>query len=127
MNPPSEGLAGRAATSPALFNRCVLNWFGDWNEESLVQVATEFARTLDIVKQGYKLPEQLVLSAAQVRLDVVPTYRDAVVSALITAHQAVAKTNRRLQQRQSKTVFLTPRHFLDFVTQFVRRMSNSMK
>ena len=28
MNPPEEGLATRAATSPALFNRCVLDWFG---------------------------------------------------------------------------------------------------
>ncbi|THH01513.1 hypothetical protein EW026_g1200 [Hermanssonia centrifuga] len=29
MNPPENGLASRAATSPALFNRCVLDWFGD--------------------------------------------------------------------------------------------------
>ncbi len=31
MNPSSEGLKDRASTSPALFNRCVLNWFGDWS------------------------------------------------------------------------------------------------
>jgi len=28
MNPSQEGLKDRAATSPALFNRCVLKWFG---------------------------------------------------------------------------------------------------
>ena len=38
MNPAEDGLAGAAATSPALFNRCVLNWFGDWNSEALYQV-----------------------------------------------------------------------------------------
>lgn len=35
MNPSSEGLKDRASTSPALFNRCVLNWFGDWSGKFL--------------------------------------------------------------------------------------------
>lgn len=38
MNPSSKGLKDRAATSPALFNRCVLNWFGDWSDTALFQV-----------------------------------------------------------------------------------------
>lgn len=41
MNPSSEGLKDRAATSPALFNRCVLNWFGDWSDSALYQVCTQ--------------------------------------------------------------------------------------
>ena len=38
MNPSENGLKDRAATSPALFNRCVLNWFGDWSDSALFQV-----------------------------------------------------------------------------------------
>lgn len=38
MNPSTDGLKDRAATSPALFNRCVLNWFGDWSDGALFQV-----------------------------------------------------------------------------------------
>lgn len=38
MNPPEGGLASRAATSPALFNRCVLDWFGDWSDQAFFQV-----------------------------------------------------------------------------------------
>lgn len=34
MNPPENGLASRAATSPALFNRCVLDWFSDWSNQA---------------------------------------------------------------------------------------------
>jgi len=37
MNPSTDGLKDRAATSPALFNRCVLNWFGDWSNSALYQ------------------------------------------------------------------------------------------
>ena len=39
MNPSTDGLKDRAATSPALFNRCVLNWFGDWSDNALYQVS----------------------------------------------------------------------------------------
>ena len=39
MNPSTDGLKDRAATSPALFNRCVLNWFGDWSDTALFQVS----------------------------------------------------------------------------------------
>ncbi|VEL25982.1 unnamed protein product [Protopolystoma xenopodis] len=37
MNPSEDGLKDRAATSPALFNRCVLNWFGDWSNQAYFQ------------------------------------------------------------------------------------------
>lgn len=50
MNPSSEGLKSRAATSPALFNRCVLNWFGDWSTGALYQVGSEFTNKLDLEK-----------------------------------------------------------------------------
>ncbi len=39
MNPTGDGLRQRAATSPALFNRCVLSWFGDWTNDALYQVS----------------------------------------------------------------------------------------
>lgn len=32
MHPPEGGLAKSAVLSPALFNRCVLNWFGKYLE-----------------------------------------------------------------------------------------------
>lgn len=48
MNPSSEGLKDRAATSPALFNRCVLNWMGDWSLDALHQVAKEFTNSIDL-------------------------------------------------------------------------------
>ena len=52
MNPSSEGLKDRAATSPALFNRCVLNWFGDWSTGALYQVGLEFTNKVDIDKSN---------------------------------------------------------------------------
>jgi len=52
MNPSSEGLKDRAATSPALFNRCVLNWFGDWSTGALYQVGQSFTSKVDLEKSN---------------------------------------------------------------------------
>jgi hypothetical protein len=53
LNPPENGLASRAATSPALFNRCVLDWFGDWSDQAFYQVGMEFTRTIDLDLPSY--------------------------------------------------------------------------
>lgn len=40
MKPKSnEGMQQTAASSPALFNRCVIVWMGDWNCGSYLQVS----------------------------------------------------------------------------------------
>lgn len=52
MNPSTEGLKDRAATSPALFNRCVLNWFGDWSTGALFQVGQSFTSKVDLERSN---------------------------------------------------------------------------
>lgn len=119
MNPPAEGLAGRSATSPALFNRCVLDWFGDWKEQSLVQVAVEFTKRLDVDRTDYRAPQNF--KCGHLSPDAIPSYRDVLVSAFVSFHRLVAKTNQKLHEKYSRRVYLTPRHYLDFVAHFVKR------
>ena len=35
MNPSNPEFYNRTASSPAIFNRCVIDWFGDWPEDAL--------------------------------------------------------------------------------------------
>lgn len=48
MNPANGEFRDRAATSPALFNRCVVDWFGSWGRDALLQVSQFFTRSLDL-------------------------------------------------------------------------------
>ncbi len=62
MNPAGageEGFAKRCAASPALFNRCVVDWFGTWNPHALAQVAHEFTSHVDLGPDAaeYAAPE----------------------------------------------------------------------
>lgn len=118
MNPPSEGLSSKAATSPALFNRCVLNWFGDWSDQALYQVAFELTQSIDIDKGNYNAPDSLPIAFDQLEMPL--SHRDAVVNSMVHVHHSLRTFNDRLKRQQNKTTFLTPRQFLDFVAQFVK-------
>ena len=56
MNPSNPDFSNRTASSPALFNRCVIDWFGDWSEEGLLQVAKEFTNVIDPVRESFERP-----------------------------------------------------------------------
>ncbi|KAG8185039.1 hypothetical protein JTE90_017062 [Oedothorax gibbosus] len=118
MNPSSEGLKDRAATSPALFNRCVLNWFGDWSDEALFHVGKEFTFKLDMDKPHYMAPDYF--PAAFPGLEMPPNHRTAIVNAFVYVHQTLHKANARLSKRGGHVATVTPRHFLDFINHYVK-------
>ena len=118
MNPSSEGLKNRAATSPALFNRCVINWFGDWSDEALFQVGKEFTAKLDIDNANYKPPEYFPTAFPGIPMPL--THRVAIVNAFVYFHQTLHLANKRLLKRGSRITTITPRHYLDFINHYVK-------
>ncbi|XP_077296363.1 dynein heavy chain, cytoplasmic isoform X2 [Arctopsyche grandis] len=118
MNPSSQGLKDRAATSPALFNRCVLNWFGDWSDGALYQVGKEFTSRVDLDSSDYIAPENFPTACGKVPAR--PHHRDAVINACVYVHQTLRTANSRLAKRGGRTMAITPRHYLDFIQHLVR-------
>lgn len=118
MNPPEEGLSSKAATSPALFNRCVLNWFGDWSDQALFQVGHELTTAVDLDRPQFVAPD--TIPVAYRGLSLPASHREAVVNAMVYIHYSLQRFNERLHRQQGRVTFLTPRHFLDFVAQYVQ-------
>src|SRR5271155_426126 len=118
MNPPEDGLSSKAATSPALFNRCVLNWMGDWSDQALFQVGLELTNPLDLDKSEFTAPGDLPIAYRGLNLPV--SHREAVVNSMVYAHLSLHAINRDLEKQQGRVTYLTPRHYLDFVAQYVR-------
>ena len=118
MNPPEEGLASKAATSPALFNRCVLNWFGDWSDQALFQAANELTQAVDLDRPSFVAPDTIPIAFRDLSLP--PSHRETVVNAMVYIHQSMRIFNQRLLTQQSRLTYLTPRHYLDFVAHCVR-------
>ncbi|EAQ87359.1 dynein heavy chain [Chaetomium globosum CBS 148.51] len=118
MNPPEDGLSSKAATSPALFNRCVLNWFGDWSDQALFQVGHELTHSVDLDRANWGAPD--TIPVAYRGLNLPPSHREAVINSMVYIHYSLHRFNAKLLKQQGKVTFLTPRHFLDFVAQYVK-------
>lgn len=118
MNPPEDGLSSKAATSPALFNRCVLNWFGDWSDQALFQVGSELTHSVDLDRPNFTAPDTIPVAYRDLQLPA--SHRAAVVNSMVYIHYSLARFNGRLFKQQGRVTYLTPRHFLDFVAQYVK-------
>ncbi len=119
MNPSEDGLKDKAATSPALFNRCVLNWFGDWGLSALFQVGREFTLKMDLDRGGWKQPDFLPFKVPFLNAEPQYGHREAVVNAMVYVQTTLHAVNRRAVRRGQRVMAITPRHFLDFIQHFV--------
>ncbi|KAG5186150.1 dynein heavy chain [Tribonema minus] len=146
MNPAGADFGDRCATSPALFNRCVVDWFGTWSPRALAQVGAAFTATLDL-NEGHAAgpyeppPGSGALLAAVDGVfeeddapaadaasggggDAAYTLRHAVVAALVAVHGAAkAAAERRAAAAAAAAAaarhFLSPRDYLDLIRKFV--------
>lgn len=116
MNPSGDGLRERASTSPALFNRCVLNWFGDWSNVALYQVGDELTGMFEIDKPDYVAPPAMEPCCDRLPPEI--HYRDAVANSFVHIHNAVRKSNEVEARKGHRVMAITPRHFLDFIKHY---------
>ncbi len=119
MNPANPDFHNRAATSPALFNRCVLDWFGEWSNEALFQVAQEFTNHTDLDAPLYKSPDFVPPFVLGLPVTQPLTHRDSVISSLVYIHGTIEDANVKLLKQQGRQNYVTPRHYLDFIQHFV--------
>lgn len=79
-------------SSPALFNRCVLSWMGDWSDSALVEVGTSITGGVPLDLPTYSVPAGLIPVSSKP----ISNFREAVVDALVFIHRTGAQDNGRL-------------------------------
>eukprot|EP01039_Chlorochromonas_danica_P002781 gene2781-3035_t len=133
MNPLSADFSNRCTTSPALFNRCVVDWFGTWSKDALIQVARDFTKQLDTGYTRYMVPSRPA-EILSVVADVIKaqdiTLSEAVVAALVSMHDSAKSVAMRVGKTSGKQHYLSPRDFLDFINKFIhteREMKNGLE
>jgi len=121
MNPSNPDFSNRTASSPALFNRCVIDWFGDWSDDGLLQVAQEFTKYLDVPSSSFTksvdMPDNSIQDGDKKnRIDP----KTAVLSkCIVDIHTSVRDLNIKLMKSAKKFNYITPRDFLDFIGHFI--------
>lgn len=127
MNPANPDFYNRQATSPALFNRCVIDWFGEWSRPAMTQVAYEFTNAVHlppesfaddavydtVVDGSFSQDEELV------EVDTGDNARRVhLAKAIVAFYFSVVRSNKALVKVGRKSNFMTPRDFLDFLHHF---------
>ena len=110
MNPANPDFSNRAGSSPAIFNRCVIDWFGEWSNTALLQVARELTEKLDFPDSSFD---------PKVRADNDQLRHELIVDIIVYVHKSVQELNQKLQKSAKKFNYITPRDFLDFIRQFI--------
>ena len=104
MNPLSPDFSNRAASSPALYNRCVIDWFGDWSREGLFQVSKKLTENTDLRKENFKKQD---MSKEEMHT--------LIVDSITSYHMLIKELNDKLSKNAKKFNYITPRDFLDFI------------
>lgn len=84
MNPAGPDFSDRGASSPALYNRCVIDWFGDWPDEALWEVSKQFTKVID------SSPESFVEKTD------VDQRSDSIISSIVKVYKSVDDINIKL-------------------------------
>mmetsp|Transcript_17192 Transcript_17192/g.32539 ORF Transcript_17192/g.32539 Transcript_17192/m.32539 type:complete len:4250 (-) Transcript_17192:45-12794(-) len=140
MNPSGGEWRNRSTTSPALFNRCVVDWFGTWSQKALGEVAKEFTLKLDFgetetIGGSYGIGDGVLIMNEVSSLfegNTKNSLRHAVVAALVAIHKIAKMTAEECADTLSNTsrTFMSPRDFLALIRNFVscvRKMREQME
>ena len=128
VNPSGGDWKNRSTTSPALFNRCVVDWFGTWGVKAMAEVARDFTLRLDMgdtessggtwgIGNGEALMNQVEAVFPE---SVRGSLRQAVVAAVVRMHQIAKETAEEVASLPSTITrtFLSPRDFLALIENF---------
>ena len=134
MNPSGGEWKNRSTTSPALFNRCVVDWFGTWSPKALGEVGKEFTMTLDIGDAGSAGASWGIGDGEAVMNEVSSIFeghaanglRHAIVAALVDIHNTSKKTAEESAMTSSNAsrTYISPRDFLALIHNFVSSVRN---
>jgi dynein heavy chain 1 len=129
INPSGGDWSNRSTTSPALFNRCVVDWFGTWSNKAMAEVAREFTVRLDMGEAEAAGGSWGIGAGEHLMKDVQGVFeganlgglRHAVVAALVNLH-TIAKETAEMSASEATSVtrtFLSPRDYLALIQNFV--------
>lgn len=119
MNPSNPDFSNRSASSPALYNRCVIDWFGDWTDDGLLQVVLEFTKFMDIQSNSFSKNMDMPNNKDKDRKRIDPK-NECLSMCIVEIHKAVRDLNLKLMKAAKKFNYITPRDFLNFIKQFIQ-------
>lgn len=124
MNPHGGHWKNRTRSSPALFNRCVVDWIGTWSSKALGSVGKQLTSIVDLDNSAY-LSENLNVLTNPIIYQVRDSFAQAshaglhhaVVAAMVEIHMISLSTAEEIAHSSSSSsrTYISPRDYMDFI------------
>ena len=122
MNPSGGEWKNRSTTSPALFNRCVVDWFGSWSPKAMAEVGKEFTLRLDMGDAesvggswGIGEGDDLMARVQDAFEGIKGGFRQAVVAAFVQLHSITKNVSEEALASSTGRTFLSPCDYLALI------------
>lgn len=99
----------QVVSSPALFNRCVLSWMGDWSNISLRDIVSTLIDPVPLDISSYVVPDSFELFGSSKILG----FRDVIIDTLIYFHRLEIDYEAKFLLKNP------PSRIMSFVTEFI--------
>lgn len=114
MSPIGEAFRNRLRQYPSLINCTTIDWFCDWPQEALLEVAYKYISDVDFVATitGEKLERRRdsVLVSSQDRL------RNSVAQSFSVIHDSVANCSKLMAEELKRHNYVTPINYIELVS-----------
>ena len=98
LSPVGEAFRERCRMFPGLVNCTTIDWFTEWPDDALFEVAEKILEPVSTIK-------------AEVRSQVAKMF--------VTAHQSVARVSKRMREEVSRINYVTPTNYLETVKGYI--------
>ncbi|KAJ6635868.1 Dynein axonemal heavy chain 10 [Pseudolycoriella hygida] len=99
MSPSGESLRNRCRNFPGLVGNTSIDWIFPWPEQALFSVATKYLGEHPSISEVYK---------------------QDIVEHVVHVHNSVGHYNHQYLQSVRRKNFVTPKHYLDFISTYLR-------
>jgi len=116
MNPADQSAKSGGGSSPALFNRCVTDWYGRrWPAAAMLQVAAELTDKLEVTNGAPAITYTPVPEEEKIARFFTSEQHAKCVRCLHDVHEVVETEAATLSARAHKRIIVTPRSYLDLI------------
>ena len=121
----SDLTSDRAGASPALYNRCVINWIGDWDSQAIINFIENMLETIDF-SHGYSFPPNIKPEYSQFSHQDL-TLPQAIADAFLYIHRSIQNIVKEASSNGVSEFIVTPTQYQEFAKRFVEMYTSKRK
>ncbi|XP_050498494.1 dynein axonemal heavy chain 2 [Diabrotica virgifera virgifera] len=121
MSPIGDAFRNRLRQYPALINCTTIDWFQEWPQEALLEVANKYIADVNFVQtitgeEATKRRDSLILTTQD-------KMRQAVSTVFATIHGSVAAYSKRMLREIKRHNYVTPTNYLELVAGYKKMLA----